>query len=347
MLLPLILLLAASSLAAANPAATNIPKNPLPKRHHSTTTLTITTWLPAITTTRNPSDPTVTLPALITHTAGTPTFTSTITQPCLSYSFLYPPESHPPDILTFTYETRSTITVYDTAKKTTTRTVLTTPTVTFTKPINTVISRYCPNTLVVSYVDHEHLTWSWTQWAGGITHITGVCLTSSTRSTTIPGVTLPTGTTKTLEDWEYFSEGGTVATKYSVGVVYEAFPTVEGRYTSILCEGGQTVETTSTVRVTRQLGTTTVTGGAGCTKGAGRRGGTKGGTEVGGMGRRQQQPVRVETVVYTTVTVVGNQVMTLTGTAVVDVNRAVFTRTRVRYETVTRGEGATVTVCGG
>ncbi|KAK4173334.1 hypothetical protein QBC36DRAFT_194874 [Triangularia setosa] len=331
MLSKLILRLAAASLAAANPlitpnAAPDQHNDNILKRHHETTTVTITTLAPAVTVTQNPSDPTVTRPALLTRTVGTPTFTSTITQDCLSYSFLFPPEGHTPDTQTFVYETRSTITVFDTARRITTRTVETTPTITITKPTNTVVYRHCPKTLVVSYVDHEFLTWSWTQYAGGVTRVTGLCLTSSTRSTTIPGVTLPTAATKTLEDWEYFSgDGATLATKYSVAVVYEAFPTVRERFTSTVCEAGQTTEWTTTLRVPTV--TATVTGGC-----------------EGRLGKREGPvPVRVETVVYTTVTVVGNRVMTLTGTAVVDVNTAVFTRTRIAYETVGT---STVTVCG-
>ncbi|KAK0664535.1 hypothetical protein QBC41DRAFT_349885 [Cercophora samala] len=325
--------LAFASLAAANLIITTnaalIHRNDIHKRHHSTLTLTITNLLPAVTVTANPSDPTITLPAQFTHTAGTPTFTSTTTQDCLSYSFLYPPANHPPSTITLTHTTRPpTVTVHDPNRKITTRTVVTTPTITITKPTNTVIYRHCPKTLVVSYADHEFLTWSWTEYAAGVTRVTGTCLTSSTRSTTIPNVTLPTAT-KTLEDWEYFSQGGTIATKYSVAVVYEDFVTLRERYTSTICEAGQTVEWTTTVRVSRPVVTTTVVGGCG----------------GGSLGRRagEEGPVRVERVVYTTVTVVGNEVRTLTGTAVVDVRAATFTRTRMAFSTE---GGRTVTVCG-
>ncbi|KAK4202370.1 hypothetical protein QBC40DRAFT_305206 [Triangularia verruculosa] len=337
MLSSLLIGLSAACLAAASPVITDSPKNLL-KRHHQTTTVTVTTWASAVTVTQNPSDPTITRPAFITRTVGTPTFTSTITRACLSYSFLYPPEGHGPNTQTYTYQTRSTITIFDAAKRTTTRTVEVIPTVTVTKPTNTVIYYHCPNTLVVSFVDHESLTWSWTQYAAGITHVTVSCLTSSTRSTTIPGITLPT-TTKTLADWEYLHDGLTIATKYSVAVLYEAFPTMTELFTSTVCNAGQTVDWTTTVRVTPRQTTRTVTEeGPGCTQ-----------SEAGGLERRQGTPVRVETVVYTTVTVVDNTPMTLTGTAVVDVHTAVFTRTRVKYETVTAtGEGGivTVTACG-
>ena len=334
-----LLLLGLSAVANAKPLSADGPV--IQRRHHETTTLTVTSWAPAITTTVNPGDPTVT-ETEDTRTIVEP-FTSTISQTAGHTSeFIMPPEGHAPDTETFTYETRSTVTVEDTNEPTTTRTVWTTPTVTSTS--GTVLQYEYPHTLVVSYVDHAEATWTWSDWEDGVTYTTGACLTTSTRSTTIPGVTLPT--TRPLEDWEYFSDvpaGGRV-TKYSVAIVYETFVTFPGQYTSTMCNSNPTSTTTITISVTRQPTTTTVytADPAECTDNAKRA--------EAGLKKREEveqgavtEPVEVHTVVYTTVTVIDNTVHTLTGTAVVEVDQKTIVRTLIEYTTTTGTGVATST----
>jgi hypothetical protein len=271
-----------------------------------------------------------------------------------------PPADHPPSVTTSTVTARSTVTVTDTNRPLETQYSFHTPTVTATTPLATYVSYHCLNTLVVQYHAWEYLTWTWSYWEHTAT-TTGLCLTTSTRSTTIPGVTgLPAPDAKTLEDWEYFSvPGQSVATKNSVAIVTDTSATIAGTTTRTVCDGrNPSPVTTTTITVTRQSTTTkTVTGGGQCTTTVAARGGPgaragSGSGAAGGEGvveARQggNTPVEVRTVVYTTVTVVSNTALTLTGTAVVDVNTQSFPVTRIAYVTRT-GTGvvtATATVC--
>ncbi|KAL2257291.1 hypothetical protein VTK26DRAFT_379 [Humicola hyalothermophila] len=179
------------------------------------TTVTTTVFIEPTTITVNPNDPTITRDAGWTTTVGPPPITNTITSSCITYDFSYPPEFST-STTTETVTTRSTITVTDTTRPLQTHFSFHTPTVTVTTPRGTVVSLHCLNTMVVQYHSWEHLTWTWSQWAHTAV-TTGLCVTTSTRSTTIPGATPPAATaTRALEDWEYFGEPGqSVVTKHS------------------------------------------------------------------------------------------------------------------------------------
>ncbi|KAK4040864.1 hypothetical protein C8A01DRAFT_35134 [Parachaetomium inaequale] len=335
--------------------ATLISASPLHSVARRDSTTTTTTWIAPTTVTVNPRDPTITREAGWTTTTGPPPFTSTITSSCITYDYSYPPADHPPSVTTQTVTARSTVTVTDTNRPLETQYSFHTPTVTATTPLATYVSYHCLNTLIVQYHSWEYLTWTWSNWEHTAT-TTGLCLTTSTRSTTIPGVTLPAPDSKSLEDWEYFSEPGqSVATKNSVAIVTDTSATIAGTTTRTVCDGrNPSPVTTTTITVTRQSTTTkTVTGGGQCTTVTGRapEPRARSGAEGAGSGVEARQggntPVEVRTVVYTTVTVVSNMALTLTGTAVVDVNTQSFPVTRIAYVTRT-GAGvvtATATVC--
>lgn len=180
------------------------------QRDHVGSTTSTTIWIAPATLTVNPKAPTVTRDVGWTSTAGPPPFTKTVTSPCITHEFRYPPENHSPLVKTETVTSRSTITVTDLSRLLVTHFPFHTPTVTATTPLGTRVSDHCLNTLVVQYHDWPHLTWTWTVWDRTST-VTDVCLTSSTRSTTIPGVTLPSQD-RTLQDWEYFSTGSIAST---------------------------------------------------------------------------------------------------------------------------------------
>ncbi|KAK3305295.1 uncharacterized protein B0T15DRAFT_531887 [Chaetomium strumarium] len=301
------------------------------------TTDTTTVWIDPTTVTVNPRDPTITREAGWTTTTGPPPFISTVTSSCITYNYSYP-AGHETTTTTTTVFRQSTVTVTDTNRPTETQYFFHTPTVTVTTPLATYVSYHCLNTLVVQYADWEYLTWTWSQWEH-VASTTGLCLTTSTRSTTIPGFTLPASSTRTLEDWEYFSVPGvSVVTKNTVAIATDVTSVIPGTSTRTVCDSRNLrPTTTTTITVTRQATTTrTVTGGGpGCVTRAPSRSDVEAAAVVG-------TPVEVHTVVYTTVTVIDNSVYTLTGTAVVDVNTAEFPVTRIAYSTVT-GPGATVT----
>lgn len=303
------------------------------RRDHIISTTTATTWISPTTVTVNPRDPTVTREAGWTSTAGLPPFTSTITSSCITHEYRVPPEDHPPSTKTETVTTRSTVTVTDTNRPLVTHFSFHTPTVTVTTPLGTRISYHCLNTLVVQYHDWDYLTWTWSAWEH-MAIVTGVCLTSSTRSTTIPGVTLPTPG-RTLEDWEYFSTGS-IATKHSVAIVTDITAHIPGTTTRTICDNPSPT-TTTTYTVTRQPTTTTVYTAHPLECSRGSR------ALKARQGDAANTPVEVHTVVYTTVTVVDNTVMTLTGTAVVDVNTQTFSQTRMAFVTTTGTGTATYT----
>jgi hypothetical protein len=322
-------LLQLAALATASPVQVN---NDIVQRDAaaSASTTTTTVWIDPTTVTVNPRDPTITREAGWTSTAAPPPFTSTITSSCVTYSYRLPPGNPVPPVETSTVTTRSTVTVTDTKRPLTTQFTFHTPTVTVTTPLATYVSYHCLNTLIVQYANWEYLTWTWSLWEHTAT-TTGLCLTSSTRSTTIPGVTLPTDTT-TLQDWEYFSDGTSVATKNTVAIADDVTSTFPGTVTTTVCKGNPTPTTTTTITINRPTATTTV-----CAKGGSRR-------AEGGNVRREvaaNTPVEVKTVVYTTVTVISNTVHTFTGTAVVDINTQEFPVTRIAY--VTNSAAATVT----
>ncbi|KXX79241.1 hypothetical protein MMYC01_205628 [Madurella mycetomatis] len=307
--------------------------NGIGPRNHVISTTTATTWISPTTVTVNPRDPTVTREAGWTSTAGLPPFTSTITSSCITYEYRYPPEDHLPSTKTETVTARSTLTVTDTNRPLVTHFSFHTPTVTVTTPLGTRVSYHCLSTLVVQYHEWAHLTWTWSVWEH-MSIVTGVCLTSSTRSTTIPGVTLPTPE-RTLQDWEYFSTGS-IATKHSVEMVTDTTAHIPGTTTRTICDNPSPT-TTTTIVITRQPTTITVYTAHPweCTRSPRALEARQGDTA--------NTPAEVHTVVYTTVTVIDNTVMTLTGTAVVDVNTQTFPRTRIAYTTTTGTGIATYT----
>ncbi|KAK4149636.1 hypothetical protein C8A00DRAFT_18706 [Chaetomidium leptoderma] len=322
-------LLQLAVLITANP----LQDNGIARRALLGSAATTTVWIAPTTVTVNPRDPTVTREAGWTTTIGPPPFTSTITSSCVTYDFRYPPGNPVPSVTTETVTARSTVTVTDTNRPPVTQFSFHTPTVTATTPLGTLVSYHCLNTLVVQYHDWTYLTWTWSAWEH-TSLVTGVCLTSSTRSTTIPGVTLPTPE-RTLEDWEYFSTGN-IATKHTVAIATDITAEIPGTTTRTICNN-PTATTTTTITITRQPTTTTVytADPSECNRGS------------RAVKARQEgaanTPVEVHTVVYTTVTVINNTAMTLTGTAVVDVNTQTFSNTRIAYTTTTGTGVATYT----
>ncbi|KAH6850673.1 hypothetical protein B0I37DRAFT_428912 [Chaetomium sp. MPI-CAGE-AT-0009] len=336
-----ICLLQLASLVSASP----LKPNAVAKRDHASSTTTTTVWVEPATVTVNPRDPTITRDAGWTTTTGPPPFTSTVTSSCITYNYSYPPEDHSPTVSTSTVFAQSTITMTDTDRPLETQYYFHTPTVTVTTPLATYVSYHCLNTMVVQYHDWEYLTWTWSNWLHTAT-TTGLCVTTSTRSTTIPGVTLPAQPSRTLEDWEYFSEPGvSVVTKHSVAIVTDTSATIDGTTTRTICDSRNprpTITTPFTIRRPSTTVTTTETYTTGCGVGAKAR--RQGDGE--GEGSQVYPPVEVRTLVYTTVTVIDNSVFTLTGTAVVDINTQEFPVTRVAYTTVTSGVATvTKTVC--
>ncbi|KAK4233832.1 hypothetical protein C8A03DRAFT_38426 [Achaetomium macrosporum] len=319
-------------------SATPVQANAVARRDSTTTT---TVWIAPTTVTVNPLDPTITREAGWTTTTGPPPFTSTITSSCITYNYSFPPDTRPTTVTTSTVTARSTVTVTDTNRPLQTQYFFHTPTVTVTTPLATYVSYHCLNTMVVQFADWEYLTWTWSYWQHVAT-TTGLCVTSSTRSTTIPGFTLPAPPTRTLEDWEYFSEPGvSVVTKNTVAIATDTTETFSGTTTVTVCDSRNPhPTTTTTVTVTKQAtATKTVTGGGGCAAVTSTKGPKRArGEAAAAVGT----PVEVHTVVYTTVTVISNEVYTLTGTAVVDVNTQEFPVTRIAYTTTT-GSGVTVT----
>lgn len=112
--------------------------------------------------------------------------------------------------------------------------------------------------------------------------------------------------------------------------------TIPGTTTRTVCNNpGQT--TTTTFSITRQPTTSTVYVAHPweCTRSSG--------AEKARREEATNTPVEVHTVVFTNVTVVDNTAMTLTGTAVVDVNTQTFVQTRIAYTTTTGTGVATLT----
>jgi hypothetical protein len=327
-------------------SASPIKANAVVERDHASSTTTTTIWIEPATVTVNPRDPTITREAGWTTTTGPPPFTSTVTSSCITFDYSYPPEDHAPTVSTSTVTAQSTITVTDTNRPLETQYDFHTPTVTVTTPLATYVSYHCLNTLVVQYHDWEYLTWTWSNWAHTAS-TTGLCLTTSTRSTTIPGVTFPAQPTRELEDWEYFSVPGvSVVTKHSVAIVTDIRTVFPGTTTRTICDS-RNPRPTTTSPFTIHRPSTTVTTTETVTKAC--AAGDKVKRQGSGTGEGSQvfPPVEVRTVVYTTVTVIDNTVSTLTGTAIVDINTQQFPVTRVAYTTVagTSTATATVTVC--
>ncbi|EAQ86398.1 predicted protein [Chaetomium globosum CBS 148.51] len=321
--------------------ASPLKAKPVAERNHASSTTTTTTWLKPTTVTVNPRDPTITRDAGWTTTTGPPPFTSTITSSCITFDWRYPPEGHEPTVSTATVTARSTITVTDTDRPLQTQYEFYLPTVTVTTPLATYVSYHCLNTLVVQYHDWEYLTWTWSNFAHTAT-TTGLCVTTSTRSTTIPGVTLPSPPPRPLEDWEYFSVPGvSVVTKHTVAIATDTSVVFPGTTTRTVCDSRNphpTITTPFTIHRPSTTVTATETVTEACADKVRRQGGS--GT---GEGSRVYPPVEVRTVVYTTVTVIDNTVSTLTGTAIVDINTQQFPVTRVAYTTVAGTSVATVT----
>lgn len=358
------LLKIAAVLVVANPiliaaAAAEIALPEIQRRDHTTTTITQTSTASPTTTTVNPLDPTITFrPPGFTVTVGPPDFTSVTTSPgCLTYSFISPPPDHPPVVETVTVTTRSTVTITDTHRlPLTTQTIFPTPTITLTTPRGTVVSVHCTNTLVVSYYDGPDApaTYTFSVWES-TSFITGLCKTTTTRTTTIPGVVLPTNT-RPLQDWEYFSSGATLATKYSIAILDLTQVTVPGVTTSTRCDPSLNPSpaiTTTTVRFNQQSTTTTVTtrvpdpsacSVVGPRVAEGRRDADSFDHHRAPEARQvTASPIEVRTVVYTTVTVIDNTIRTLTGTAIVDVVTQSFPRTSIVWTTLTGTQTVSVT----
>ncbi|KAM7204708.1 hypothetical protein V8F20_003492 [Naviculisporaceae sp. PSN 640] len=353
--LALVLVAANSFLVGAAPDIDNIAQHPpnIHRRDHTTIWVTKTSTLPPATTTVNPRDPTITWPPPgWTITVGPPTSTKIITSPgCLAYSFISPPPDHPAPIATETVTIRNTVTVTDPNRlPLITQTIFPTPTITVTSQ-QTVTSIHCTNTLVVSYYDKPDApaTYTFTQWQS-TSFITGLCKATITRSTTIPGVILPT--TPPLQDWEYFSDGSTLATKYSIAILDLTQITVPGVTTSTKCDPSlnpSPAVSTWTGRFDHRTTTTVVTrvpDPSACTaRSVNVRGANMQGSEDEALEARQvtATPIEVRTVVYTTVTVVNNTIRTLTGTAIVDVVTQSFPRTSLVWTTLTGTETVKVT----
>lgn len=336
--------------ANANNIAQHLPQ--IHRRDHSTIWVTKTSTLPPATTIVNPRDPTITWrPPGWTVTVGPGTSTKVITSPgCLTYSFISPPPDHPFPTATETVTIRNTITVTDPNRlPLVTQTIFPTPTLTVTTP-KVVTSIHCTNTLVVSYYDKPDApaTYTYSQWQS-TAFITGVCKATITRSTTIPGVVLPT--TPPLLDWEYFSDGTTLATKYSIAILDLTQITVPGVTTSTKCDPSlnpSPAVSTWTGRFDHRTTTTVVTrvpDPSACAKQAKERGVNMDGVEEEALKARQATtaPIEVRTVVYTTVTVINNTIRTLTGTAIVDVVTQSFPRTSLVWTTLTETETVKVT----
>ncbi|KAL2265217.1 hypothetical protein VTJ83DRAFT_6317 [Remersonia thermophila] len=350
-------------LAAATPVKAD---NPAIVRRDKTVTVTEeATSFVTYTATVNPLDPTVTSTATWTWSTVVPSSitTQTITTDCITYEHVLPPPG-PDTTTTTTTVTRTygtTLTVTDANRQPlTTYTTTSTPAVTITTQANTYHRYHCTNTMVVSYADWEHLTWTWSVAHPGRPTTTDVCLTTVTRSTTIPGFAAPSGTAEPA-DWEWFTEPGvTRVTKKTVAIWTDT--SVElgsgdgGVFTVCNSLNPRPVVTSTWTAVTQTTTRTqTVTSqAAGCatptpTPPPGLQRRARGGKLEG----RQKStwfddlpPREVLTVVYTTVTVVDNTVHTLTGTAVVDVLTQVFPTTRVKYTTITgTGRVVTETVC--
>lgn len=337
------------------PAAGNALVDKRDEIHTSTTTV----WIEPRTVTVNPNDPTITREAGWTSTAAPPAFTSTVTSSCVTYNYSYPPDKWTTTTTTFTATAQSTVTVTDLTRAPETQYFFHTPTVTVTTPTATYVSYHCLNTLVVDFADWEYLTWTWSNWEH-IATTTGLCLTTSTRSTTIPGVTGLPSSTKSLEDWEYFSEPGvSVETKHTVAIATDVSSVIPGTSTFTSCKGNPSPETTTTFTITqRKTVTDTITRTEKCGSGAraaaptpraviaapadGRVEKRQAPDHGEGEGSQVYPPVSSYTTVYTTVTVIDNVVSTLTGTAVVDIDTQLFPITRVVY--VTKPATGTVTV---
>ncbi|KAK4166851.1 hypothetical protein QBC43DRAFT_204864 [Cladorrhinum sp. PSN259] len=345
--------------AAANPFLAGAHE--LEPRDHTTTTVTVTTTAAPTTVTVNPNDPTITKPPPgWTSTIGPPDFTSVTTSGCVSFNFIIPPPDHPASTQTVTVTQQSTTTVTNpTRRPLTTQTIWPTPTITVTGPTRTLLSVHCTNTLVVSYYDAADAPATYTfSWWPTTSYVTGLCVTTTTRSTTIPGVTLPT--TAPLADWEWFTSGTTLATKYSIAILDLTQVTVPGVTTSTRCNSLNPSPTiTTTIILSRSATTTTTATVTGACSNNGGGGGGGGGGEGAKNKRdihhddaiiqaRQQAPIEVQTVVYTTVTVIDNTIRTLTGTAVLDVVTQSFPRTAIAYVTstvATRTVTVTSSVC--
>jgi len=336
------------------------------KRNHYTSTVFVTVTAAPVTETVNPLDPTITKSAGWTVTSGPGPSISTITSSCIRYSHRLPPVGHEAEIATYTFTTHDTVTVTDTNRPLTTQTEYYTPVVTVSTARATYLSYHCLNTLVVSYADFPGAVYTWTSFSA-TAYTTDVCLTSSTRSTTIPGVTLRSSSVP-LQDWEYFSTAN-LATKYTVDVISTTILAAQGTATSTVCEKSQTVTATRAITVTKFPSTTTVvfTCGNGITgsytppaitrrdsPGSGTEavststpeGQTQTQTQAEARTEKGKETLEIHTIIYKTVTVLDNTIRTLTGTAIVDVAAAEFTQTRVEYVTSTVATGvATVSSC--
>ncbi|KAK3987355.1 hypothetical protein QBC44DRAFT_331629 [Cladorrhinum sp. PSN332] len=319
---------------AANPLWTNAHQ--VEPRDHTTTTVTVTATGAPTTVTVNPRDPTVTKPPSWTSTVAPPDSISVTTSGCVSFSFIIPPADHPTSVETVTVTQRSTVTVSNTNRlPLTTQTIWPTPTITVTTPLRTLVSVHCTNTLVVSYYDAPDAPATYTfSWWPSTSYVTGLCKTTTTRTTTIPGVTLPT--TTPLADWEWFTEGTTLATKYSIAILDLTQVTIPGVTTATRCNSLNPSPTITTTITLRRSATATVTATVPFTGACGLE------RKRGNTIEARQAPIEVQTVVYTTVTVIDNTIRTLTGTAVLDVVTQSFPRTAIAYATTT--ETGTVTI---
>ncbi|KAK4184979.1 hypothetical protein QBC35DRAFT_32485 [Podospora australis] len=312
------------------------------RRDHEWATITKTvTSATSTSTLKIPFTTTVTTAGRWTSTVvvGDPPYTyTTTTAPCITYSWITFAPRHETQTVTTTstaYLTTvtatptywvPTFTVYVDGPATTV-----TRTTTYQYPTQTV--RQCASTLVIDLIDHPGATFTYSNYAATHT-VSGLCLTPVTRSTDIPGVTLPT---REAGDDEFFTSGATQATKTSIAPIQELTDTfIQDTTTVTACVSNPTpISTRWTITVTYAEKTTTVPEHLDqlC------RTPTYGKPRVTGdalQGRQEvtsvpPTPVRVETVVYTTLTVIDNTVRTLTGTAVVDYFTQSFPKTVATY----------------
>ncbi|KAK4464475.1 hypothetical protein QBC42DRAFT_249591 [Cladorrhinum samala] len=317
---------------AANPFGVQVYAQEVERRDDATRTVTVTTKGAPTTVTVNPRDPTITRSAGFTTTVAPPDSTRVKTSGCVSFSFISPPADRPASVATVTVTQRDTVTATNTDRvPLTTQTVWTTPAITVATPLRTLVSVHCTNTLVVSYYDGPLAPATYTySYYKSTSYVTGLCKTTTTRTTTIPGVTLPT--TKPLADWEWFTSGTTLATKHSVAILELTQVTVPGVTTSTRCNSlNPTITSTTTLTFGRPASTVTTTIASPSECGKKR--------DI----QARQEPIEVQTVVYTTVTVIDNTVRTLTGTAILDVKTQSFPKTAVVYTTRTTAGTTTVT----
>ncbi|KAK4205481.1 hypothetical protein QBC40DRAFT_320325 [Triangularia verruculosa] len=345
--------LAGCLFALVNAAPNSNPLNNL-KRDHVWSTITKTVTIETTTFYAHPTTTTtITTTGRWTSTAWeySPPYTyTTTTPPCITYGYITFAPRHETQTVTHTKTAYlTTVTVTPTYWVPTWTAIVELPkiiTTTVSPEYPTQTVRVCASTLVIDLIDHPDATYTYTYYAAA-TIVPGPCLDSTTRSTTIPGVSLPT---REPADADYFSPGATRATKTSIAPVVELTQvTLPGTTTVTDCALNPTpISTYWTISVTYAEATTTVTTHNDQLCGTRTYGKPRPQTADAEVEKRQVTSVpatlaKVETVVYTTLTVIDNTVRTLTGTAVVDYFTKSFPKTVATYVKTTV-VGSTYTV---